>query len=421
MARKRTLVRSLSLARAVAAGLGAAVAGVSTPYAAIIDEATGRLAPYVTFTRSSTATYFDATGVMRTAAANQPRYDHDPVTGALRGLLVEEQRTNLLLRSQEFDNASWIKNGSSITANAAVAPDGTASGDLITSAASAGVSYVQCTVTLAASTYTASFFVKAAGSSYCAVRVQDGSTNPEVRFYLQDGSASVSQGSPVAYGAVPVGNGWWRCWVTTAAAATTGWAGVYVYSATGSRAYTAAGESLLVWGAQLEAGSFATSYIPTTSAAVSRAADVLSAPLSSIGWNAAESTLFAEYIVPWTSAGATRGVAGVDSTGRFIYFTAGSGLIPAMFDGTNTASTSAILVNVNSKTASAFSSGGQAMCSNGGAVSSTPFDGSFGAAPTALRIGESGQGSSTQLCGHIRRLRYYPRRLSDAQLQALTA
>src|SRR5690606_5381998 len=91
----------------------------------------GVLAPFVTFTRASEGTYFDSAGTQQTAAVNEPRVDYDPLTLELRGLLVEEQRTNLLLRSQEFDNASWSKVSSSVSANAAVAPDGTLTADKI--------------------------------------------------------------------------------------------------------------------------------------------------------------------------------------------------------------------------------------------------------------------------------------------------
>lgn len=85
----------------------------------------GVLAPFVTFTRASTGTYFDSAGVMRTAAVDEPRIDYDPATLELRGLLVEEQRTNLLLRSQEFDNVSWLVSTGTATktANTDVAPD----------------------------------------------------------------------------------------------------------------------------------------------------------------------------------------------------------------------------------------------------------------------------------------------------------
>src|SRR4029077_17321879 len=69
-------------------------------------DGSGVLDPRPTFTRASTATYFDASGTMQTAATNAPRFDYDPVTHALRGLLIEEQRTNLLLNSATLGTQS---------------------------------------------------------------------------------------------------------------------------------------------------------------------------------------------------------------------------------------------------------------------------------------------------------------------------
>ena len=87
----------------------------------------GTLDPRITFTRASTGTYFDSNGVMRTAAVNQPRWDYDPVTHQLRGLLLEDARTNLWLQSADASNAAWSKSGAPlpvVTANQITAPDG---------------------------------------------------------------------------------------------------------------------------------------------------------------------------------------------------------------------------------------------------------------------------------------------------------
>ena len=86
----------------------------------------GTLDPLLTFTRTSTGTYFDSGGVMRTAAINAPRWDYDPVSLQLRGLLLEDQRTNLALQSA---NAStWTLSGATVVGSSVVAPDGTMTG-----------------------------------------------------------------------------------------------------------------------------------------------------------------------------------------------------------------------------------------------------------------------------------------------------
>ena len=74
----------------------------------------GTLPSGVTFTRASTATYFDSTGTMQTAATNAPRWDYDPVTLGLRGLLIEEARTNVLLRSAALVRAECDRHGAGV-------------------------------------------------------------------------------------------------------------------------------------------------------------------------------------------------------------------------------------------------------------------------------------------------------------------
>jgi hypothetical protein len=77
---------------------------------------TGSLDPRITFNRTTgltnPATYVDSSGFVVGATDNQPRFDYDPVTLAPKGLLIDEQRTNRLLRSEEFDDAAWTKNNS---------------------------------------------------------------------------------------------------------------------------------------------------------------------------------------------------------------------------------------------------------------------------------------------------------------------
>ena len=109
-----------------------AAASAGPPGASLnLSFMSGTLDPRITFTRASTATYFDATATVRTAAANAPRWDCDPVTGALRGLLIEETRTNLTLQSADLSNAAWQKANANgpvapvVTGNQAVSPDGT--------------------------------------------------------------------------------------------------------------------------------------------------------------------------------------------------------------------------------------------------------------------------------------------------------
>lgn len=218
----------------------------------------------VSFSRSSGGTYFDAAGVMQTAASNVPRKEHSPATGAVRGLLLEEQRTNLVTYSQDIDNAAWAKlySGTAsapvVTANAGIAPDGTMTADRVQLTLNGGTTVsdiarvrAQGTVT-AGIVYAESIWVKSYDGAAKTVQFRD------------DGRVPVST-------LVAVGATWTRV-AAAAAAASTGITtpSIWLRGTQG----TSDSADLLIWGAQIEAGSYPTSYIPTTTATVTRSADV---------------------------------------------------------------------------------------------------------------------------------------------------
>lgn len=223
-----------------------------------------------TFTRNSIGTYYDSTGTLQTATANTPRFDHDPVTHQPKGILIEEQRTNLLTRSSELDNAAWIKTDLTISSNSIIAPDGSSSADKLVEATTTSSHTLRGVVNLTSGNiYTFSFFAKSAGRNI-------------VHFYgsgglSMNGIVNLATGT-ILFGSVNIsnaGNGWYR--ISASSSTTfTGANSIWIVTNNGSDTYTGDGTSgIYVWGAQLEQGSFPTSYIPTTTAAVTRAADDL--------------------------------------------------------------------------------------------------------------------------------------------------
>lgn len=237
-----------------------------------------------TFTsRNSTATYFDNTGLMKTAAINEPRYDHGLVNGqwVSKGLLLENSATNLLKYSEQFDNAAWTKANSSVSANTGVAPDGTLTADKLVENTASSTHFLYQNPTLADNTvYCHSVFAKASERSHVAVLITDKSNVPYGRiFNLTDGTSASPVGvvnAPLAHGIQPVGNGWYLCWVAQSAGSGATQNSPRIYTSNGSAiSYTGDGTSgIYIWGAQLEAGSQPTSYIKTEAASVTRAADV---------------------------------------------------------------------------------------------------------------------------------------------------
>jgi hypothetical protein len=245
---------------------------------------TKTLDPRITFTRASSGTYFDANGVMQTAGNNVARFDHDPATGESLGLLVEESRTNLLQRSQEFDNAFWakIKGGTGldpvVTANAATAPDGTQTADQFVFDQGAGTaladfSGLQSTGLVGANTYALSVWM----------RVPTGTAQIALRLAAPGGIFTVCN----------VTTEWQRFVLVSTSADDSSTPFQLIIRGTWG---TSQSVTAYFWGAQLEVGSFPTSHVKTEAAQVTRAADNAEMTGTNFsGWyNAAAGTLYAD-------------------------------------------------------------------------------------------------------------------------------
>lgn len=184
---------------------------------------------------------------------NIPRLDYS--NGTCPSILVEPQRTNLLQYSSSFSN--WLDAGGTVTSNTTIAPDGTTTADTLT-----GLRYQ---TGFGTNVFTFSCYAKAnGGSGNFWIRVDVPATNQTV-FDLNNGTYSAPSGYTASI--EDVGNGWYRCSMTTP--------NITIINAVVASADYGA-NSTYIWGAQLEAGSYATSYIPTTSASVTRNADVIS-------------------------------------------------------------------------------------------------------------------------------------------------
>ena len=218
------------------------------------------------FSRASTATFHGSNGLLQTAAINALRVQYNPVTLAFNGLLIESAATNLMLQSETFDNASWTKTNATATANSVASPTGLTTADTITASAVNG-SFKQSFSSTNATVYTWSCYAKAGTSSTIQISCQASTAVFVASFNLSTGvSATVSGTGTSTISAV--GNGWYRCTATATATATnTGYFEIIVPTN---------GQTAYLYGAQLETGSSATSYITTTTATVTRSADVIS-------------------------------------------------------------------------------------------------------------------------------------------------
>lgn len=218
------------------------------------------------FARASQGYYTNADGTLTSFASGALRRGN-------RGVLIEGARTNLLLRSQECDNASWSKSRATVTANAVTAPDGTSTADaLIEDATAANTHSALQNVTISnATAYTLSVFVKANTRNWVQLALFDGTTNFTAYFDVGAGAVGTVSASTTA-GITAFTNGWYRCRITFTSTNTAAIMRTFLATGDGGASYDGNGTSgAYIWGAQLEAGAFPSSYIPTTSASATRA------------------------------------------------------------------------------------------------------------------------------------------------------
>jgi hypothetical protein len=374
-----------------------------------------------------------------TAAYYGPRFDYDPVTLAAKGLLIEEQRTNLLTYSEQFDNAAWVKDAATVTANATTAPDGTSAADKVIATATTAFHAVRQSVTGTVASYTYSVYAKASEYSKL-IMANSGAGTWSATFDLTTGATISTGGLAVLSSSIQsAGNGWYRCSVTFTGVALLTAHSIIGYPNTGATlnnfgaSYTGDGTSgIFLWGAQLEAGAFATSYIPTVASQVTRSADVatMTGTNFSSWYNQTEGTFVSDFDKYST---ASRGgvlcagnISGVSGTGITI-------------DGQNNGKVRAFIENAGALvmdnltladyTANTPIKGAIAYATNnsvGAAAGALGTVDTSVAVPTVdnFQIGavrNTTAAAVLPLNGHIRQIAYYNTRLPNATLQALTA
>jgi hypothetical protein len=355
-----------------------------------------------------------------------PRFDYDPVTLLPRGLLVEEARTNLLLYSEQFDNAAWSKSAAAVTANAAVAPDGTTTADKIVPTATTAQHYIQANITSAASTYTMTVYAKADGYRWLWFNATStgAPANDLCWFDVLNGVVGTAQ-SGATTSIQNVGNGWFRCvcsWTAFTVGAPVIWIAV-AGADNQSGGFTANGtDGIFLWGAQLEAGAFATSYIPTIASTVTRSADV--------------ATITGSLFSQWYNQPAGSFIVVADSPG-----VSGAANITTVDDGTlneririltdvldpkvivTDGGVTQANIDAGAITAlqpfnmsAAYALNDIAACLNGGTVGTD----TSATLPTVTILRAGADSAGNYLNGHIRSIRYVPVRAADFQLQQVT-
>ena len=434
-----------------AGGLNADQLALDLPFA-VTKSLTAAKGPTPTFTRASSGTFVGSNGLIQSAGNNIARFDHDPVTLASKGLLIEESRTNQSLYSGAIvQSFGWAGNATSSVSG--TGPDGNSSyqisestiNNLQSIANTGGSSTVQVTPVVNGTTYTGSIFVKKVAGSIDWMQLTFGGAGFGTTLYanFNIGTGTVGNSAGLASGTVPrieaYGDGWYRISIVATATATIATNNIIVgfiqntngttrlpsYSGSTSNRFLA---SL----GQFEAGSFATSYIPTTTASVVRSADVCS--ISGAGftgmWNAIEGSLFTSAIFNAPVAyGVSQFITDINdgtSTNRLRFFRT---TVNGRPEFANTSSNSlnvqitgstALQPFVAQKYSAGFKSDDYAFYVNNSQIGIDNL-GAMMVSPTTMVIGDSSAGVSRAFVnGTISSIRYYRKRLDNSKLASLT-
>jgi hypothetical protein len=362
---------------------------------------------------------------------NIPRIDYN-ADGTVKGLLIEEQRTNLVAYSIP-DSTNWNEVGVTILENNAVSPDGSTTASKIQEDAttSARVAGFQNTTIVSGSVYCLSFYAKSSGRTW--VRLGAGNspwgtgdylTSRSIYFDLTTGTVGTKGSTWDSAGIEDVGGGWFRCYgIGTAASTTTVNFDIGPASVNLGGSYAGDGSSgVLIYGAQLEAGSFPTSYIPNNGATsgATRSADIASIPVTDFGYNQKAGSFVVEYTRGADSNSSRRvfEIANGSNTSTSIRVLSG-GATSVNADGNIAFS---VPVNTDAKIAFAVKENDLAGSLDGGTpITDSSVSMLTNAQATSLSIGVRNDLGFHWLNGHIKSLSYFPRRLSDTQLQELTS
>ena len=365
---------------------------------------TGKATDLITFARSTTGTYLGSDGLLRTADTNEPRIEYD-ADGNLKGLLIEEQRTNAMLNSGSITN--WTKTNVTMTDSVAVAPDGTVTADKAQRTdPNTLADYRQSLPVTAGNDYTFSVFAKADAPARIELDFSNSrfTANDYARFDVDTGTAYDS-GTGATYSITDYGNGWYR-FSLTATCTASGSTGVIVRVINNEPHYA--------WGGQFEQGSFPTSYIPTSGSTVTRNADVATINVSEFEYNTNEGTVVVDFIpTDYPASTYNQYIVSDGGSKRWVYFNDTATYSVAGFDGANQIAITGVVSPIKaaiglSPTQGSIAANGDASASstdlahNGNILTSAKFD------------------IASNTTAHIKSIQYYPVRLTNDQLKALT-
>ena len=374
--------------------------------------------------------YNDPTGTLKLIShpTNKPRVEYD-ANGVAKGLLIEEARTNLVTYSEDFSNWNQVTNLSISLNSDVVSPFNEPVTKLTEDNANSYHSIQSSSMTSSTSTrYTYSIFAKAAERDKLQLLLGQSTAwgiPCNVKFNLTLGEViSIDSGTANVTASIQdYGNGWYRCIMSADRNSTVASAFAYVFllDSSGNVTYQGDGTSgVYVWGAQLEQGSFPTSYIPTSGATATRSADIASVSVSEFGYNQAQGSVVVEYstgidgcVTSLDSGGNDRIYNGLEA-GQIKVLVASGGIFQAdLSTGPFTLSGTQTLKQAYAAAQNDFTG------YINGTFQSSDTSGNMPNLATSLRLGVN-EVNGAHINGHIKSIKYYPVRLDDDKLKELT-
>lgn len=391
----------------------------------------------VTLTRASEGTYWDANGVLKTAAIDTPRFDHDPVTGEAHGLLVEGSSTNLLVHSTDVAAGGWQEattagSGAGVRylqANAGLAPDGSNTATKIVESTDSDMQRILTAVSVTSGENYTFYAILKAGER-TEVELRTSLRNGPI-FDLSAGTLDAAGSAMDDQGIIDLGKGWYLCWFVTTAGGSSDLPFIVLRSG-GTDTYVGDGISgLFVSGVQYEPGWGPTSLIVTGASALTRAADnvVYAGDPAALGLTQGY-TLLGLGLGPRTSSSAgeafVAGVGNIDQGQRSSIGIKDFGLdgsYDPFFQGQAPGQSSEFSAPVSVTDRLKFALGVDMSGATGVLDGAVLYQAAVtGTVPDVSRIDIGAwAGGSRKWGGTIERLVIYPRRLADAELQEITA
>ena len=383
----------------------------------------------ITFTRASSSTFLGSNGLIQTATNNTPRIEYN-ADGTVKGLLIEEARTNAISTSEVAPTA-YSSGITKAVDSSVVSPSGGNNVEKFTLSSANEQHYVGNHNHISASSGTSTYSIFAKGSGHNLIRLRMANTSGSFScdFNLSTGQKQVTSGADSSViGAIEsMGNGWYRCSMTYASEKTNPYASVFLINAMDaplSNSFLGDGTSgVYVWGSQYEAGAFPTSYIPTVSSTATRARDFAQILTSAFGYNNDKGSLVIDVLTPdadqftglavfntvnyHNSRGLWKGNNALNGAGDYFFFQTFDGVVTKFLLGQQTQAE-------HTKLGLSYGDNENAVKDGGTVISGTRRY------PNPIRLILGGRDDGLQSQCWIKSIKYYPRQLTNTQLQELT-